>query len=83
MKATNYTNIKDLQIKVNFNQQADLGGKVYPAVITINCNAITTEGGILPIQVSSPIGSATATPLTIQQIYTQVNKTTVGGLLAN
>lgn len=70
-------------IVVNFNQPAgEYGQKYQPAVVEVRCEALTDEGAVRNVSSKVNIGSVIDAPLTLKQIYAQVNKTTVGGILA-
>lgn len=81
-RTTNYSNIRNLLLIVSFNQPAENGTKYQPAVIEARCEAITDEGAVRSVVNTVGVGAVTQTPLTLKQIYNQVNKTTVGALLA-
>lgn len=85
MKATNYTDINNLMVVVNFNRETTTEEgeqRFIPAVIEVRADAITEDGAVRSIVETKNVGTLTDEPLTLKQIYTAVNKTTTGALIA-
>lgn len=81
-RTTSYDNVRNIHLVVSFNQPAGNSVDLIPAVIEARCEAITPEGAVRNVVNKVEVGNVIQTPLTLKQIYNQVNKTTVGGLLA-
>jgi hypothetical protein len=83
-KQTQYDDVKNILLVVRFNEPAGEAGQKYqPVIIEARCEALTTEGAVRNVVSKTLIGAVQDAPLTLRQIYINVNKTTVGGLLAN
>lgn len=85
MKATNYTDVKNLMIVINFNQPIEVDGvqKIQPVVVDVRGEATTPENAIRHISAKSNVGNPVDTALTGKQIYNAINKTGTGATLAN
>lgn len=82
--ATSYGEIRNPLIVISFNQPAGENGQQYqPAVIETRCEAITTEGAVRNVVSKTNVGQVSDTKISLKQIYTAMNKATVGALLAN
>ena len=88
MKSTSYSEVKNLMIVITFNHPTTVlengvtVNKYQPVVVEVRTDALTVEGACRGVIGRQNIGNPTINPLTLKQIYTQVNKTTVGGILA-
>lgn len=75
-RTTTYSDIKNLIIVVSFNRPAgEHGQQIRPVVVA-------DEGAVRNITSTSEIGALQDAPLTLKQIYTNINKSTVGPILA-
>jgi len=73
-KATNYSDIRNLQLVVSFNQpvMGENGHEFYPMVVEARADAITTEGAVRNVTKKLEVGAAVDEKLTNKEIYTKV-----------
>jgi len=83
-KSTQYNEVRNIILVVKFNEPSlDVGFKYQPVTIEAHCEALTTEKAVRNVINRVLIGTITDTPITLKQIYNNMNKTTVGGILAD
>lgn len=84
-KTTQYSEVRNVLIVIGFNEPVNIGEtkKYQPVVINTRMDAITTEGAVRGVSGIVNIGEPVDVPLSGRQVYSALNKTQTGSILAN